>query len=158
MGLSGELRVSFVAEMRFVGQAFEVPVELGEDDLACLTAERLHRIFGEAHQRVYFFGGAPDKQIEFVSFRLGVTAPLDVLPLLTEIGGVRRPRAGHRDVRLALASARAAHEPLGPRSRPADFWPRAARRPDLDALVPAGWTAERDANDNIILERMDDHA
>ena len=132
MGLPGEFRVSFVADMRFVGQAFEVPVELGEDDLACLTAERLHRLFGEAHQRVYFFGAALDKQVEIVSFRMGLTAPLDVLPVLTKSAEFAVPEQdiemfNSRSLQRGRLMSRSA---LGPA---ANSWPRAPRRPDLDA-------------------------
>ena len=76
LGLKDRLLLNFVADMRFVGQAFEVPVELSEKDLAKITARGVRARFGDAHQRVYFFGGEAEKPIEFVSFRLGVTVPL----------------------------------------------------------------------------------
>ena len=84
-GLEGATQLDFVAEMRFVGQAFEVPVTLDPAGLESLTARELKRLFGEAHQRIYFHGAAADKAIEAVSFRLGVTAPLADMPRLREV-------------------------------------------------------------------------
>jgi N-methylhydantoinase A len=83
MGL-GAPQLAFIADMRFVGQAFEVPVELPEEGLPRLTAAELRRLFGEAHERVYFFGAELAKPIEIVSFRLGSTVPSGETPLLTE--------------------------------------------------------------------------
>ena len=90
-GLSGRLVLSLTAEMRFVGQAFEVPVLFGEAELAALDAAGVRQRFGEAHHRVYFFGGEATKPIEFVSFRLGVVAPIELLPLLQEAKDVESP-------------------------------------------------------------------
>src|SRR5690606_27442048 len=78
-------------EMRFVGQAFEVSVELEESELAALTSERLRELFGAAHQRVYFFGAALDKEVEIVSFRMGLTAPLKEIPVLSELTDYNLP-------------------------------------------------------------------
>src|SRR5262249_13519633 len=82
-GLAGQLAFTLSAEMRFVGQAFEVPVPFVEAELAALSAAGVRQRFAEAHQRVYFFGGEAGKPIEFVSFRLGAAAPLRELPLLS---------------------------------------------------------------------------
>mgnify|MGYP003694398233 CR=1 FL=1 len=78
-GCGGRLVLTLTAEMRCVGQAFEVPV-LFEECRAGETpagAADVHERFGEAHQRVYFFGGETDKPIEFVSFASASTAPLE---------------------------------------------------------------------------------
>ncbi len=137
MRLEGDLRLEFTADMRFVGQAFEVPVPFDPDELDRLTAEDVARRFAEAHHRVYFFGGEASRPVEFVSFRLGVTAPLAELPLLaeTEAG----PRASTRQIELfdrgrwtegrLVGRAAVGRGPGGAR-------PGAARGPDLDRLRP----------------------
>ena len=122
--------------MRFVGQAFEVPVLFEEAELESLDAAGVHRRFGEAHQRVYFFGGEAAKPIEFVSFRLGVTAPLDELPLLAEDesgGNAARVRSAVFDGkawqrRAPACAARRSHGTSG------HLGPGADRGPDLDPL------------------------
>lgn len=152
-GLKGRLVLSLTAEMRFVGQAFEVPVLFQEAELEALDAAAILQRFGEAHQRVYFFGGEATKPIEFVSFRLGVVAPIGSLPLLREAKGIESPARPIRifdsktwqDARLLHRAALARHEAM--------TGPALLEDPTSTLYVPAGWTARRDDNDNTILER-----
>ena len=152
LGLAGRLELSLVAEMRFVGQAFEVPVEFAAKDIPKLTAAKVRERFAAAHQRVYFFGGEAGKPIEFVSFRLGLTAPLAALPRLTESAVptvTERPieiyvgrawRQGRLVSRAALVPGKVRNGPL------------LLEDPTSTLLVPDGWSAERDDNDNTILK------
>jgi N-methylhydantoinase A len=152
-GLRGQLAFSLTAEMRFVGQAFEVPVSFAERELETLEAAGVHRRFGEAHQRVYFFGGEATKPIEFVSFRLGVVAALGELPLLadtkTTATAARLIRIFDgktwRDARLVRRSTLGDQELL--------LGPALIEDPTSTLYVPSRWTARFDANDNVILER-----
>jgi N-methylhydantoinase A len=152
-GLKGRLVFSLTAEMRFVGQAFEVPVLFAESELETLDAAGVRQRFGEAHQRVYFFGGEAVKPIEFVSFRLRVMAPLEELPLLVETHAAAIPARPIRifdgkawcDARLLRRSALAQQE--------ANLGPMLIEDPTSTLYVPAGWTARFDGNDNTILER-----
>ncbi len=153
LGLGSRLQLNFVADMRFVGQAFEVPVELAEKEVAKITAAKIRARFGEAHQRVYFFGGESEKPIEFVSFRLGVTVPLRELPLLAEESGqalkahpieMFDERAWRKGQLLSRSALKVGRKIAGP-----------ALLEDATStlLVPTGWTAARDRNDNTILQR-----
>ena len=152
LGLAGRLELSLVAEMRFVGQAFEVPVEFTGKDIPKLTAAKVRERFAAAHQRVYFFGGETGKPIEFVSFRLGLTAPLAELPLLVESAG---PAVKEQAIALYVGRAwrkgrllsRAALVPGKPRKGPLLL-----EDPTSTLLVPDGWTAVRDDSDNTILK------
>ncbi|MEI2415239.1 hydantoinase/oxoprolinase family protein [Orrella sp. JC864] len=151
MQLGDALHLNFVADMRFVGQAFEVPVELPHEQLGSLTTEQLRELFGAMHQKLFFFGAHSDKPIEIVSFRLGLTAPLKELPVLAE------PQGGSVAEReIDLYDGRAWHK--------ARLLSRSAMRPGMTVpgpallddptstlLVPQGWSARRDAADNIIL-------
>jgi N-methylhydantoinase A len=138
--------------MRYVGQAFEVPVPFEEWELESLSTADVHKRFGEAHQRVYFFGGEAAKPIEFVSFRLGITAPLEKLPLLaqsTVANGASQP------IRVFDGKAwREAH--LLPRQALTDkqrvAGPALLEDATSTLYLPAGWTARSDDNDNTILE------
>ncbi len=154
-GMEGATQLEFVVEMRFVGQAFEVPVTLEPADLESLTAEALKRLFGAAHQRIYFHGAAADKAIEAVSFRLGVTVPLTDIPRLREVavdGGHpidieifdgRQRQAGRAMARAALA---------GGTQIPG---PALLEDETSTILVPAGWVAAVDDWDNLIIRRED---
>jgi N-methylhydantoinase A len=151
MHLGDSLRLSFVAAMRFVGQAFEVPVELPEADIDGLTAERLRGLFGAVHQKLFFFGAEAAKPIEFVSFRLGLTAPLADIPLLKEPGepgiephviDIFDGRAWHK-AQFRSRNGLPLNEPVA--------GPALLDDPTSTLLVPAGWQAQRDVNDNVIL-------
>ena len=155
MQLGDTLRVSFVAEMRFIGQAFEVPVELGETELPTLTMARMRELFGAMHQKLFFFGAEDAKPIEFVSFRLGLTAPLAEVPILNEQEAHRlEPR------KIDVYDGRAWHKAqLMSRSdmRPGVPVPGPALLDDPTStlLVPTEWSAARDGNDNIILTQVE---
>ena len=82
--LKGDLVFDFIADMRFVGQAFEVPVSFELGSLETLSEADIRARFQEEHHRVFFFGGASGKPIELVSFRLGTTLPLEEVPILLE--------------------------------------------------------------------------
>ena len=152
IGLEGDFAFTFTADMRFVGQAFEVPVTFAEADIASITAADVRERFAEAHHRVYFFGGEADKPIEFVSYRLALTLPLQELPLLAESGAdtgagstidVFDARRWTSGVLRSRASMHVAEPVDGP-----------ALLEDLTStlFVPANWQARRDANDNTVLE------
>jgi N-methylhydantoinase A len=151
-GLTGKLVFSLTAEMRFVGQAFEVPVFFDESELELLDAAGVRRRFGAAHHRVYFFGGEAAKPIEFVSFRLGIVAPLESMPLLADDG------TGAQTCPIRLFDGKAwrdAHllNRAALRDQALVVGPALIEDPTSTLYVPADWTARLDANQNAILER-----
>jgi N-methylhydantoinase A len=153
LGLSGSLRLEFTADMRFVGQAFEVPVTFADTEIDGLTAEVVRQRFLDAHDRIYFFGKDSDKPVEFVSFRLGIILPLEELPLLKEssTGAVAEGRIRIFDNRQwhdGVLKSRSAMRPGTSIPGPALL-----EDPTSTLLVPTGWTASRDQADNTILTR-----
>ena len=90
-GLGIETGTDFdrVLEMRYLGQAFEVPVPLSEPDLDELRAEDLVDRFGEAHRRIFEFAKAHGDPVEVVSFRVGVKAPPPPMPAMRRPAGER---------------------------------------------------------------------
>ncbi|MBV7485256.1 hydantoinase/oxoprolinase family protein [Bordetella sp. BOR01] len=151
MGLDGEPILSFVVDMRFVGQAFEVPVELASADLERLTSARLRELFGAMHHKLFFFGAEGDKPIEYVSFRLGLTVPLKSVPQL------REPQAQFSHAQEIDLFDQGAWRKATMISRAAMKVDQALAGPAIledstsTLLVPSGWVARRDANDNVIL-------
>jgi N-methylhydantoinase A len=151
MRLAEPFKLSFIAEMRFVGQAFEVPVELEIGELDGLTLTKLRQLFGEMHQKLFFFGAEEDKPVEIVSFRLGLVAPLEHIPGLTEsMDRQVQPREidifesrAWRKAKLLSRSSVGLGETLA--------GPALLDDPTSTLLVPTGWTASRDNSDNIIL-------
>ncbi len=152
-GLGKRVQLKLTAEMRFVGQAFEVPVQFEESEIKRITAAGVRKRFGDAHHRVFFFGGEAEKPIEFVSFRLGLAAPLKELPLLTETATPATKETAirlHDDKRWHDGRLRS-RASMKPRDRVRG--PALLEDPTSTLYVPPGWTARRDENDNTVLER-----
>ena len=57
--------------MRFVGQAFEVGVEIPAERLGSLDAAYLAELFADAHHRTFMHGATLDRPVEIVTLRVG---------------------------------------------------------------------------------------
>jgi len=142
-------------DMRFVGQAFEVPVPIPVETLADLTTRELFDRFRDAHHRVFEFGESGHDRAEIVSFRLGAAAAPDAIPPLA---GTAEPPAGAASV-IALfdrgeeISCRLLARPAFPLSEPLSG-PILVDDVTATIYVPRGWLAERDRHDNLILRRV----
>lgn len=153
-GLAGDLQFKFVADMRFVGQAFEIAVDIDTARLAGLTRQQLIDDFIAAHHRVYMHGASARQAIEIVGFRLEATRPIDSLPLLAERELAGRParqtaRMQGNDASYEVAVLSAPSLVVGtPHAGPALI-----EGYSTTTLVPEGWTATRDENDNLIVRR-----
>ena len=152
LGLDGKLAFTVTADMRFVGQAFEIPVDIDPADLPCLTAADLSERFTAAHRRVYFHGGEPGRLVEIVGLRFGVRRKLDAVPDFRE-----------RPIEL-----------VQPPSIPVHVWGETVQAMLVDAAkldrsingpaliegyssstwVPPRWMAERDPHGNVLMRRV----
>ena len=154
-GVSEDLRFQHILEMRYVGQAFEVSVPLG-DDPATLTVEGIEAAFSEAHHRVFEFSKPPGDPVEIVSFRIGARAAADAFPVY---------RAASETNSLNGSEPNAIEIIEGGQKLSC----RLATRPAIDdtglagpvlvedgtstIYVPPGWSARRDDADSVILKR-----
>ncbi|WP_149537865.1 hydantoinase/oxoprolinase family protein [Siccirubricoccus phaeus] len=155
IGLGEARRAEAVLEMRYVGQAFEIPVPLDLAALEGLTTESLLDAFAVEHRRIYRLGAAGQaRPVEIVSYRVGLHVPHGSVPSLAEIAGPPltvpdrattifdggRARAARRMGRAAIGAVPVA----GPLTLD-----------DLTAAVyvPEGWTAATDPSGNLILRR-----
>jgi N-methylhydantoinase A len=153
MKLPGELLYSHTLDMRFVGQAFEVGVELPADRLGSLDAAYLAGLFADAHHRTFMHGATLDRPVEIVTLRVGATLPIGAAPRLDrETLASRAPEKtrifhgeawvdGSRYVAEALSAGQKIEGPAVIEGYTATTW------------VPPGWTAALDAADNLILRR-----
>lgn len=151
MALDGDLKMDLIADMRFVGQAFEMPAHFDPAELPALTADDVAERFREAHHKVYFFGGETAKPVEFVSFRLGVTYALPQIPELHETeAAVAEDRAidlydkgGWQQGRLTSRASLGVGDTID--------GPALLEDPTSTVFLPGGWTATRDAADNTVM-------
>ncbi|MDE3176153.1 MAG: hydantoinase/oxoprolinase family protein [Pseudomonadota bacterium] len=153
MGLDGALIYELTAEMRFVGQAFEIPVEIDPARLPELKAADLAHEFAAAHRRIYFHGGEPGRRVEIVGLRFGVRRRLDALPDFRERPTRLRARgevevwtpSGALGAKLVSADTLAVDEPI--------CGPAMIEGYSSTIWAPAGWRAERDRAGNVIMGR-----
>ncbi|HMO27801.1 hydantoinase/oxoprolinase family protein [Enterovirga sp.] len=154
LGLDGALSFELTAEMRFVGQAFEIPVEIDPARLAGLRPSDLADEFSAAHRRIYFHGGEPGRKVEIVGLRFGVRRRLDSLPDFRERAS-HLAHPGEIEVwtpKGAVPTALVDADTLAP-GRPVEG---AAMIEGYSSTlwVPPGWRAERDEPGNIIMRRV----
>ncbi|MFM8681341.1 MAG: hydantoinase/oxoprolinase family protein, partial [Alphaproteobacteria bacterium] len=153
MGFGGELAFTYTAEMRFVGQAFEVAVGFTAEDVAGLTRDTLLKAFEEAHYRVYFHGIGASQKVEIVSLRVGASVPAAASPALSE------PRGGDTSVAThplydSGGWIDCRHVPAASIARGGDVaGPAIVSGATATTYVPKGWSAARDAGDNLIMRR-----
>jgi N-methylhydantoinase A len=153
MKLPGALDYTHTLDMRFVGQAFEVGVEIPADRLGSLDAAYLAGLFADAHHRTFMHGATLDRPVEIVTLRVGATLPIGGAPKLDrEKLAARAPEQAkifHGEAWLdcdrhtdeALAPGQQIVGPAVIEGYTATIW------------VPPGWTAGLDAADNLILRR-----
>lgn len=153
LGIETEADFDRVLEMRYLGQAFEVPVSLSGHALERLGADDLAALFGEAHRRIFEFAKPHGDPVEVVSFRVGVKAPPPPMP------ATGRPQPTGVDERCrTVLTERGETLDAGLATR-ATLGPAAIRGPLLiddgsaTVYVPPGWTAARDGNDNVVLRK-----
>jgi N-methylhydantoinase A len=150
-----EVRVVYAADMRYVGQAYELEVPIG----APLTRERVPEIvaaFHSTHARVY--GYARTQQlVEFVNFRAVHTYPLPrpaARPAARASGTLADAHTGERrayfgDGYLPTALYERARLPLGARLA----GPVIVEQDDTTTVIPPGVTALVDEAGNLRLRR-----
>ncbi len=155
LDLHGPLSFTAAADMRFLGQAFEVPVELEVPALSDLTAGDLRARFTAAHRRLYMHGGEPQRHVEMVGLRFGVRRPIDSMPEFRERATAShhpaaapvRTATGTVTARLIDAAGLAAGEAIA--------GPALIEGYSSTTWVPPGWRAAPDPHGNIFLHRAD---
>jgi N-methylhydantoinase A len=148
-----EVNVAYAADMRYVGQAYELEVAL----TAPVTPDRVPEIvaaFHAVHERVYGYARA-QQPVEFVNFRAVHTFPLP-RPVLTPAprdGSLQAALIGERrayfDRFVSTAIYERARLPLGARLA----GPAIVEQPDTTTVIPPGVAALVDDAGNLRLRR-----
>ena len=152
LGIAGPLRHEYSLDMRYVGQAFEVPVPIEAAALDKLDEAALLKNFGAAHSRVFEFGDAQANAVEIVSFRLGTSAPPATMPVLR----AEETTAGDGETEIVEGGRRLAARLLSRRAVAVAgnvAGPALIEDTTSTILVPEGWRASVDDHDNLVIER-----
>lgn len=153
LGLDGDVTFSLSVDMRFVGQAFEVPVEIDPADLAQLTESDLADRFDAAHRRVYMHGGEAGRRIEIVGLRCGIRRPQASIDTYSErpsplFGADRSP------VRIGIETVDAVmHTASSLTTGETIRGPAMIEGYSSTTWVPPSWAATRDQAGNIMMRR-----
>lgn len=154
-GLDDPLDCALEADMRYVGQAFEIPVPIEAALLPRLRAADLAHHFNAAHRRVYLHGGEPGRAVELVGVRFSARQKLPALPNVREReAGGERPAYSPVTLadgtivesRLVVATSRGLDAGLD--------GPAMIEGYSSTIWVPPGWSANRDAAGNIRMRRV----
>ena len=149
-----EVRVNYAADMRYVGQAYELEVPIG----APMDRERIPEVvaaFHTVHERVYGYA-RPAQTVEFVNFRAVHTYPLPrpvVQPAARAHGTLAAARVGERPAYFDGFVPTAIYErvrlPLGARID----GPAIIEQLDTTTVIPPGVSASVDDAGNLRLRR-----
>ena len=154
LGVIGKLNFTQSLDMRFIGQAFEITVDIDGHRLTELNADGLLELFNKAHNRVFSFGESGLHRAEIVSFRLGASVPPDLVPALNK--GIRdQVTSGQTRIfdqgkwqDCMLVSRAAIRNEIAGVSGPA-----LVEDGTSTIFVPLGWSATVDDQDNILLNQ-----
>jgi N-methylhydantoinase A/oxoprolinase/acetone carboxylase beta subunit len=151
---ASEVRVAYAADMRYVGQAYELEVPIA----APLTRERVADIvaaFHATHERIYGYA-RPQQVAEFVNFRAVHTYPLPrpvVKPAARASRTLADARIGERRAYFGGYVPSPLYErarlPLGARLA----GPAIVEQDDTTTVIPPGVTALVDEAGNLRLRR-----
>jgi N-methylhydantoinase A len=148
----GAPRFDHALAMRYVGQAYEVPVELPAGSLETLAADTLLNLFNEAHARVFEFDDSRVNRAEIVSFRLGASALPGAVPALNEARDAAAP--ARETVRIYDDGQWIEAACLARRHADGAAGPALIEDETSTVYLPPGWSARIDACDNLILMRV----
>jgi N-methylhydantoinase A len=151
---ASDVRVAYSADMRYVGQAYELEVPLA----APVTAADVPAIVGAfhaVHERVYGYARA-QQPVELVNFRAVHTFPLPrpvLTPAARASGTLDEARIGERRAYFGAFVPTAIYErarlPLGARLA----GPAIVEQTDTTTVIPPGVTALVDEAGNLRLRR-----
>ncbi|MCF6745337.1 hydantoinase/oxoprolinase family protein [Blastococcus sp. KM273128] len=96
-------RMQRTADLRYVGQAFEVRVPVADGQLDAAAADEVAQAFHAAHRQLYGYDFADDPRqaVEWVNLRISGIGPIrrpDIVALPARDGGIERAQTGTRRV------------------------------------------------------------
>ena len=153
-GFRGEARLIWSADMRYLGQSYEIETPVDRADIAAGRVAALAGAFHGEHARVYDHADA-DAPVQAVNLRLTVSGSVPK-PALAEAAAAPGPAAPGGEARVFLDGA----ERVAALYHRADLapgqhftGPAVVSQDDCTTVVPPGFAAEVDLRGNLILTR-----
>ena len=154
LGIQANKKIETSLEMRYVGQAFEVPVKLTETDVRNISLTLLQKRFTEAHHKIFEFSKPEGDPVEIISIRVGAgeTTPefavqhdnedIDIDPNISKVDIVER---GILSETTTLSRTDLTGRTVS--------GPVLVRDENSTVYVPFGWQVRLDDFYNIVLNR-----
>ena len=134
-------------ELRYAGQAFELPVDAVDGDVAAPDPAELARRFEAEHERRYGFRDG-EGEVELVAIAVSLVAPATPVTPRAAEGADMSDSARRVYLEGAWVEARIVH---GEPAAGARFvGPAVIELPETTLLLPAGWRAEVDEHGTIV--------
>jgi N-methylhydantoinase A len=150
------VQVAYAADMRYVGQAYELPVPIPAPLIAA-DLPAVQAAFHGVHERVYGYArqGQP---VEFVNFQAVHTYPLPrprIVPPSRAAARVADARVGERQAYFAPAGfvATPVYQRDGLPLGAALPGPAIVEQPDTTTVIPPGWTARAEESGSLRIAR-----
>src|SRR5690242_3823594 len=154
----GLQRMQRSADLRYVGQAFEVRVPVSDGELDAAAAEEVAQTFHAAHRQLYGYDFATDPRqaVEWVNLRVSGIGPIrrpDLVELDPKDGGTERAVTGSRRVFFDDWIETPTYN--RPDLAPGDVVPGPAIIEEFGSTVPVhpGFVATVDAYGNLLLTK-----
>jgi N-methylhydantoinase A len=147
--------LNWSADLRYIGQNFELTLPLQNNQLAAADIEALSARFHDAHDVAYGFA-SPGEPIELVSLRAVATGTLDKPPVVriaqAETPGQAPPSSDSREVLFdASTMATPVYRRADLRSGHAITGPAIVEQLDTTVIIHPGDKAQVDAIGNIVI-------
>lgn len=160
---SGQIVVRREIDMRYLGQAHEVSVEVPEELVLGLGEHALGQLASLFHDRhLHLFGHAsPESEVEFMTLTVSATGPMAAVPEPTLPEGGADPRAAWKGVRDVYFEETDGYIECDTYERSAltagnrIVGPAIIEQMDTTTVLPPGEAAEVDAQGTIIVELFD---
>jgi N-methylhydantoinase A len=156
-----EQRMQRTADLRYVGQAFEVRVPVADGELDDAATEEVAQAFHAAHKQLYGYDFADDPRqaVEWVNLRVSGIGPIrrpDMVELTPRDGGTDRAVTGSRRVFFDDWVDTPTYD--RPRLGPGDVVRGPAVIEEFGSTVPVhpGFAATVDAYGNLLLTKETD--
>ncbi len=144
-------RVEYAADLRYVGQSYELDVDIGEDETVELAA--LATRFAQAHERAH--GYRMDETVELVNLRATATIHEPQLDIAYEPAS--NPRTGKRAARFdAEVYETQVYDRKAVPAGAEVGGPAIVEGTESTIVVPPAWTGVVEQDGTLVLERGED--